>query len=439
MPSRMFLLTGFLLVLAPLAAGSDLSAAPPTKKAPPKKSPKGKLEKGAAVDGAWSQFLGPERDNHSPETGLLATWPAGGPRLIGTVTGLGVGISNISIADGVFYTMGNLGQRETVLAFSLDTGKSVWSFNNAPAFHNSFGDGPRGTPTIDGDKLYALGAGGDLACLDRQKGSRVWQGNILKEFGGSLPNWGICESVLIDDDHLICTPGGNGATMVALNKKTGKTVWKAAVPQGDRAAYSSPIAVTVGGVKQFVQFTSNGTIGIRASDGKFLWRDNSAANGTANCCSPVAGGDMVFSASGYGTGGSMVQLTSASNETSARFGWHSNDMQVQHGGMVVVDGYVYAANEQAVVCVELKSGNVKWKDRSVGKGSVTYADGKLFVRSENGPVAMIEASPAGYNELGRFDQPNRTGSKAWTYPVVTGGKLFLRDQDTLLAYDIKGK
>lgn len=438
MLSRTSVLLGFLLVVSFLAACGDLSAAP-AKKAPAKKTPKGKVEKGTVVDGMWTQFLGAERDNRSPETGLLAKWPAGGPRLIGTVEGLGVGISNISIADGVFYTMGNLGQRETVLAFSLDSGKNVWSYNNAPAYHNSFGDGPRGTPTIDGDNLYALGAGGDLVCLDRRKGTSVWRGNILKEFGGSLPNWGICESVLIDGDHLICTPGGNGATMVALNKKTGKTVWKAAAPQGDRAAYSSPIAVTVGGVKQFVQFTSNGTIGIRASDGKFLWRDDSAANGTANCCSPVAGGDMVFTASGYGKGGSMVQLASASNETSARFGWHSNDMQVQHGGMVVVDGHVYAANEQAVVCIELKSGTVKWKDRSVGKGSITYADGKLFVRSENGPVAMIEASPAGYNELGRFDQPNRTQSKAWTYPVVTGGKLFLRDQDTLLAYDLKGK
>ena len=439
MPDRTIVLLAFLLAICSLATGSELAAAPPMKKAPAKKTPRGGGAKGKAVDGTWTQFLGPERDNHSPETGLLAKWPEGGPPLIGTIQGLGVGLSNISMADGVFYTMGNHGDREVVLAISLDSGENVWTFDNAPAYHNGFGDGPRGTPTIDGDKLYALGGGGDLVCLDLRKGSRVWQLNIVQEFGGNVPNWGICESVLIDGDNLICTPGGNGATMVALNKKTGKTVWKAASPQGDKVAYSSPIAVTVGDVKQFVQFTANGTIGIRATDGKFLWRDDSAANGTANCCSPMAAGEFVVTASGYGKGGSMVQLASAKGESSAQFGWHSNELQVQHGGVFLVDGHVYAANEQALVCIALKTGDVKWKDRSVGKGSLTFADGKLFVRSEQGPVAMVEASPKGYKELGRFEQPNRTGSKAWTYPVVTGGKLFLRDQDTLFAYNIKGK
>lgn len=443
MPRPTFVSALLLLFIGLPAPESNSFAAPPMKKTPTKSTPRaaGKKvsAKGKAGEAIWTQFLGPERDNHSPDTGLLAKWPADGPRLIGTIKGLGVGFSNISLSDGVAYTMGNLGEREHVLAFNLDSGDVIWSYDNAAAYHNGFGDGPRGTPTIDGDKLYALGANGDLVCLDRRKGTSVWQLNILKEFNAGLPGWGYCESVLIDGDRLICTPGGNGATMVALDKKNGKTVWKAAVPQGDRAAYSSPIAITVGDVKQYVQLTSSGTIGVRAADGKFLWRDDSAANGTANCCTPVAAGDMVFTATGYGKGGSMVQLTSSGGETSARFGWHSNDMQVQHGGLVLLDGHVYAANEQALVCIELKSGDVKWKERCVGKGSVTLADGKLIVRSENGPVAMVEASPAGYRELGKFDQPNRTGSRAWSYPVVAGGKLFLRDQDILLAYDIKGK
>ena len=385
----------------------------------------------------WPQFLGPDRNNRSREKGLLAKWPDGGPKRAKTITGLGVGFSNISIADGVLYTMGNHGQREVVLAFNLESGKSLWEFDNAAAYHNGYGDGPRSTPTIDGERLYALGGTGELVCLDRRSGTKIWQKNIVKEFKAGVPNWGICESVLIDGDRLICTPGGRDATMVALDKKTGEVAWKAAVPQNDPAAYASPILVDVGGVKQFAQLTARGTIGIRASDGKFLWRDDSAANGTANCSAPVADGNMVVSASGYGKGGSMVELSSSGGETSCRFAWHSNDLAVHHGGLVLYEGHVYAAADQALNCIELTTGKVKWKDRSVGKGSLTFADGRLIVRSEGGPVALVEATPAGYRELGQFQQPERSGSSAWTYPVVAGGKLFLRDQDKLLIYDVK--
>jgi len=385
----------------------------------------------------WTQFLGPDRDNHSPETGLLKNWPAEGPRLVGTLRGLGIGFSNIAIDDDIAYTMGNYGEREYVLALSLISGERRWSHDNGPAYHNGYGDGPRGTPTIAGGWLYALGATGDLVCLDRQKGAPLWHRNILTDFGGVLPHWGISESVLIDEDQLICTPGGNGATMVALNKMTGQIIWKCASPHGDIAAYSSAIAVTVGGVRQYVQYTASGTIGVRATDGKLLWRDTSSANGRANCCAAVTLDDMVFTASGYAKGGSMLELNSSAGETTARFAWHSNEIQVQHGGLILEDGHIYAANEQALVCVEMKTGQVKWKNRSVGKGSLTIADGRLIVRSEDGPIALVEASPAGYQELGRFNQPNRSSSKSWTYPVVVNGKLLLRDQDLLLGYDLR--
>ena len=401
---------------------------------PPAVRPTANIKDSGAI---WPQFLGPDRNNQSRESGLLAKWPEGGPKRVKTITGLGVGFSNISIANGVIYTMGNHGQRELVLAFDLDSGKSVWEFDNAAAYHNSFGDGPRSTPTIDGERLYALGGTGELICLDRSSGKKIWQKNIAREFGSQVPGWGFCESVLIDGDRLICTPGGREATMVALDKKTGGTVWKAAVPQNDPAAYASPVLVEAGGVKQFAQLTARGTIGIRAGDGKFLWRDDSAANGTANCCAPVAADGMVVTASGYGKGGSMVELTSSGSETTCRFAWHSNDLAVHHGGLVLFDGHVYAAADQALNCIELKSGKVKWKNRSVGKGSLTFADGRLIVRSEGGPVALVEATPAGYRELGQFKQPERSGSSAWTYPVVAGGKLFLRDQDKLLIYHVK--
>jgi len=386
----------------------------------------------------WPQFLGAARDNRSPETGLLPKWPSEGPKLLSTFHGLGIGFSNLSIADGIAYTMGDREEREFVLAINLDSGEPVWKFDNAAAYHNGNGDGPRGTPTIDGDRLYALGGTGVLTCLDRKSGTQIWQKNIVKEFGSGIPGWGICESVLIDGDRLICTPGAKNATLVALNKLNGDVVWKAEVPENDHAAYASMIAVEVGGVPQYVQFTAKGTIGIRAADGKFMWRDDSAANGVANCCTPVFADGMVFTASGYGKGGSMVQLMTEGDTTRGTFVWHSNDMKVHHGGMVVVDGYVYGTNEGIPTCIELKTGTVKWRERnSVGKGSVTWADGKLILRSEGGPVALIAATPDEYKELGRFNQPDRSKSPAWSYPVVAGGKLFLRDQDSLLVYDLK--
>lgn len=437
-----------LAVIVLLSTQSSVFAAPPKKGAPKKTAPQQPAPRVGKADvssyeepfkAAWTQFLGPDRDNRSLDAGLLQTWPAEGPRLVGTLRGLGIGYSNIAIADDIAFTMGNRGEREYVLALSLVSGERLWSYDNGPAYHNQYGDGPRGTPTLDGNWLYALGANGDLVCLDRRKGDPLWHRNILKDFGGVLPHWGISESVLIDGDRLICTPGGKGATMVALHKMTGEVVWKAASPQDDLAAYASAVAIDVGGVRQFVQYTASGTIGVRAADGKFLWRDTSSANGTANCCAAVALGDMVFTASGYAKGGSMLQLTSTGDETAARFGWHSNDMQVQHGGLVLFAGHVFAANEQALVCIELSTGRVKWKNRSVGKGSLTFADGRLIVRSEDGPIALVEASLEAYNEMGRFIPPNHSGSKTWTYPVVVNGKLLLRDQDLLLGYDLRRK
>jgi outer membrane protein assembly factor BamB len=387
----------------------------------------------------WPQFLGAGRDNRSPDKGLLATWPAEGPKLLNTFHGLGVGFSNMSFADGMLYTMGNQSEREYVIAINLESGETAWKFDSAEAYHNGFGDGPRGTPTIDGDRLYALGGTGVLTCLERKTGNQIWQKNIVKEFGSGVPGWGICESVLIDGERLICTPGAKNATLVALNKLNGEVVWKAEVPENDHTGYASMIPVEVGGLRQYVQFTAKGTIGIRAADGKFMWRDDSAANGTANCCAPVFADGMVFTASGYGKGGSMVQLATEGDTTHGTFAWHSNDMKVHHGGMFVVDGHVYGTNEGIPTCIELKTGTVKWQTRnSVGKGSVTWADGKLIIRSEGGPVALVACKPDAYEELGRFSQPDRSNRPAWTYPVITGGKLWLRDQDALLIYDLKG-
>lgn len=387
----------------------------------------------------WPSFRGPNRDNVSHESGLLKEWPSGGPKLLWTARGLGEGYSSVTIVDGVVYTMGANKDSEFVHAVDLETGRGLWSApTGGGLYKDGTGNGPRGTPTIDGDKLYALGGSGDLVCVDLKSRKPVWGKNILQTFDGRNITWGICESVLIDGDRLICTPGGQKATMAALDKNNGRTEWTAKVPGSPRAGYASPIVFEVGGVKQYANFTSKGVIGVRADDGKFMWQNSSSANGTANIATPLFEDGFLFSSSDYGTGGTLLELNSSNGQTEARQVYHTNNMKNHHGGMVIVDGCVYGSNGGILTCLELKSGDVKWKDRSVGKGSVAYADGHIYLRSEKGPVALVEANPEEYREKSRFDQPNRSNKPSWPHPVVAAGRLFLRDQDVLLCYDLTG-
>jgi outer membrane protein assembly factor BamB len=386
----------------------------------------------------WPQFNGLHRDNKSLETGLLPTWPAGGPRRAWASRGLGAGYSSVAVVNGVVYTMGNKGASEAIIALDAGTGEKIWSTPFAWAAHLSVGDGPRSTPSVSAGAVYGLGGYGDLVCLDAGSGAIRWKTNILHDFKAQNIAWGICESVLIDEDRLICTPGGDNATLVALDPKTGKLLWKALVPEKDRAGYASATVADVGGVRQYVQFTASGTVGIRADDGKFLWRENSAANFSANCSSPQVAGGLVFSSSSYGTGGALVQLSANHSTVTAKLVYRTHDLSSHHGDMVIVDGMLYGASDSGVLtCIDLASGKVKWRSRSVGKGAVTYADGRIYLRSEEGPVVLVEATGAGYRELGRLEPPKSKNSSAWSHPVVAAGKLFLRDQDTLLCYDLK--
>jgi len=391
------------------------------------------------AEASLPQFLGRNRDNHSPDTGLANSWPENGPKYVSKLSGLGVGFSCFSIADGQLYTAGNLDEREFIVAVNLNDGTLAWKHDLSRAYKNSFGDGPRSTPTVDGDRLYVLSAVGDLKCLKRSDGAEIWQRNIVEDYKSRIPNWGMCESVLIDGDRLICTPGGSEATLVALNKLTGQEVWRGKSPDGDRPGYSSIIPIEFSGQRQYLQFTAQGVLGFRASDGGYLWRNNDSANGTANCSAPVYSDGMVFSSSGYGKGSAMVSLTKDGENIQPNVGYRIGEMKSHHGGLVLHDGHVYGSSDSGgMTCIELKSGTRKWNDRSVGKGSVTFADGKLLLRDESaGKVAMIRATPEKYEELGRLEQPDRSGSKAWTYPVVFAGRLFLRDQNDLHIYDLR--
>lgn len=387
----------------------------------------------------WPEYGGPHRDNRSGDTGLLAEWPTDGPPLSLRVEGLGVGYSSVSLADGKIFTMGSRDDDEFVIAIDEKTGDEAWAVRIGTTYKNGMGDGPRGTPTIDEDRVYALGANGDLVCLAINDGSVIWKGNILQEFGAHNIGWGICESVLIDGDHLICTPGGKQATMAALDKHTGKTIWKSKAPETPAASYSSAIAVDINGVRQYVNFTQTGVIGVRADSGDFLWSNSASANGTANCSSPVEYDGNIFSSSGYGQGCALVKITGKRGRDGADLIYKNEELRSHHGGIVLDGQYVYGTDEGIMKCLDVLTGKSQWQDRSVGKGAVVYADGKIILRSEKGPLALMDASSKEYREHGRFEQPDRSDQAAWAHPVVADGRLFLRDQGLLLVYDLRAK
>ena len=411
----------------------------PEKTKPPRKETKPK--ESHTTTNAWTGFRGADRSNKSTETGLLSRWNENGPGLEWTATGLGQGYSSVVISNGMAYTMGNVNEKEMIHAIDMKDGKLAWSVvNSNNIYRNGQGNGPRGTPTIDGDKLYALGGNGDLSCIDLKTHKHIWRRNILKDFGGRNIQWGISESVLIDGDKLICTPGGKLATIVALDKNKGDVIWTSRIQGNPQASYASAIAIDVGKVRQYVTFVSTGVVGVRASDGQPLWGNDQSSNNTANCSAPVYESGMLFSASGYGKGGAMLQLSSRGNQTKAAFKYKTNKMRNHHGGMVVLDGHIYGSSDPGILtCIELKTGKIKWQDRSPGKGSLVYADGYLYCRSEGGPITLVEATPNGYNETGKFNQPKRDKRPAWAHPVVAEGKLFIRDMDKLLVFDIKKK
>jgi outer membrane protein assembly factor BamB len=332
--------------------------------------------------------------------------------------------------------MGLRNGREFTICLDAETGREVWGTATGTAFSNDQGNGPRGTPTIDGDRVYVLGGNGDLACLDAQSGQIRWAGNILKEFNASNIVWGISESPLVDGDRVVVTPGGRGAGMVALNKLTGKTIWSAAVPGNPQTGYSSAIVSQAGGTKQYVNFLHTAVVGIDAQSGRVLWGSETPANGTANCSSPIASGNYIFAASGYGTGGTLIEVSGSGGKVTSRDVYHTREMKNHHGGMVLHEGHIYGTDEAILRCLELSTGNLKWQSRSVGKGAVVYADGRIILRSEQGPVAMFVATTEGYQEQGRFNPPT-SNRPSWSHPVVANGCLLLRDQDELYCYSLR--
>ncbi len=400
----------------------------------------------AGIASDWPQFRGPERTGISKEKGLLKEWPAGGPKLLWQLQGIGEGYSTPAIMGDKLYILGNRGMDdEFVLALSIADGKSIWSArigsvgnpNQEPPYPST-----RSTPTVDGSVLYALGSDGDLVCLERAGGKVIWRKSLRGDFGGKPGKWAYAESPLIDGDTLVATPGGADATIIALNKKTGDTIWKSAVPGGDAAAYASAITFEAAGRKQYVQFLDKGVVGVDAKTGQFLWRYEKTSTGPANIPMPVADNGYVYSANSRRFGGGLVQLHATKDGVSAEEVYFERDVPNTLGGQILLSGRLYGTNSRGMAVSDFLTGKVRWQAPGVGPGAVQYADGLLYVHGENGEMALVEASPDAYREKGRFTPPSppkhvRPREMAWTYPVVANGRLYIRDLGTLWCYDVR--
>ena len=398
----------------------------------------------------WPQWRGPNRDAVSGETGLLPEWKPAGPPLAWKATGLGGGFSSVAISGGRIFTMGDQGDTQLVVALDPANGKTLWTAKVGPVWPDEYG-GPRGTPTVDGELLYAIGTEGDLVCLESATGKERWRRSLPRDFGGQMMSiWKFSESPLVDGDRLVFTPGARDAALVALDKKTGKEVWRTAIPDlgrkgKDGAAYASIVVSEGAGVRQYVQLMGRGLVGVRAADGKLLWSYNRIANDVANIPTPIVRGDFVFTSTGYQTGSALLKLVRSGDGLTAQevYFLDAKTLQSHHGGLVLVGDHIYGGhghNKGFPICVEMATGKVVWggdiRNAGTGSAAVMFADGHLYFRYQNGLVVLIEATPAGYREKGSFTIPE-VKNPSWPHPVIAGGRLYLREQDALYCYDVR--
>jgi outer membrane protein assembly factor BamB len=382
-----------------------------------------------AAQGEWPGWRGANRDGKSPDTGLLKEWPPEGPKLLWKVDGLGGGFSSATVSNGMTYVTGDVNGELIIFAFDLD-GNPKWKKRHDAAWTKDH-PGSRSTPVVDGDSLYIISGNGLVGCYDAKTGGQKWT-QRMRDFDGSVPNWGYAESVLIYENLAIVTPGGNNC-IVALNKVTGETVWKSSGFKA-KAHYSSCIAFTHADTPMIAVGTGDGIVCVDARDGRLLWSNPWCAGNTANCPTPAISDGYVFWANGYGKGGICMKLTPGS--PSAKEAWTTRDMNCHHGGYLIHDGYIYGNHSSGWACLDLKTGEKKWQEKAVGKGSISFADGMLYLFGENnGEIALATCSPDGMEIKGRFRVQGKGPS--WAHPVIIGGRMYLRYDDNLYCYDVR--
>src|SRR5580658_11225626 len=383
----------------------------------------------SAIAADWPQWRGPNRDGISSETGLLTSWPSGGPKVVWKIRGLGIGYSSFSIVGGGMYTQGQRGNQEFVLALDVKTGNKLWETVTSRDFENDRGSGPRGTPTFDNGKLYAMTGEGTVVCLDASTGKIVWQMDSVKKSGATVPHWGYSESPLIDGDRVIVMPGGRGASLVSLDKRTGELQWKTG---DDYAGYSSAILADVNGSKQVIALSGLSAFGVQESTGELLWRYGKIANNVANIATPIYKDGAVFLSTAYDTGCALLKL----NPKGMQEVYFNRDMMNHYSSSVLVDGTLYGYSNNNLVAMHFNTGKQLWRNRSVGKGSVTYADKHLYALSEEGMVGLIEADRGAYKEVSRFEY-QKGALPSWSLLVIYEGLLYFFFFKQKTAYEIK--
>lgn len=381
--------------------------------------------------GDWPGWRGPLRDGVSRETGLLTAWPEQGPKVLWQ-TPMSTGYSSMVVADGRLYTMQRRGDNEQVLCLDAKTGKEHWAYSTPVQYSNEYGGGPRSTPMVDGDRVYTVGVTGILTCLDTQTGKKVWDHDLLREFNAKNLTWGVSFAPLVDGNLVFVMPGGpDGGSLAAFDKKDGKLVWKS---QDDRPGYSAPNAATLAGVRQVLFFTGVALVSADPETGKFLWRWPWPTSHDCNVATPIVRGDYVFIASGYGKGCAMLKVVKDGDGLKVERVYEHNNFCDHHSGSVLVGEHIYGFNEATLTCLDFRSGDVVWKKNGFGKGTLLAADGHLIVLGENGKLALIEATPERFREKSSF---RFSSQRCWTLPVLSDGRLYVRDEEKLVCYDVK--
>jgi len=388
----------------------------------------------------WPRWRGADHSGLCQETGLLKAWPSGGPKKVWSSNELGLGYSSYAVVGGTLYTIGLVRDDEQVIALDANNGKKLWATTIGERLKNGWGDGPRATPTVDGDRVYAMGGNGDLACLDAKSGRKLWSASMT-ELGGKRPNWGYSESVLVDGGLVVCTPGGNQGAMAAFEKNSGTLRWQCKEWK-EGAQYASIVPTEIHGVRQYIQLTQKTLVGVAAKDGRLLWSSDWQGR-TAVIPTPIVKGNEVYIASGYGVGCKKVRVN---KDWSVDDVWVNKVMKNHHGGVILHDGHLYGYSDgPGWVCQSWDTGEEVWSERrAFRKGAIYYADGKfILLEEQTGNVALIEASSNGWKEISRFKLDPQTKQRApkgrvWTHVVISGGKMYVRDQELLHCYDVKG-
>jgi outer membrane protein assembly factor BamB len=385
----------------------------------------------------WPRFHGPKGDNISTDTGLLKKWPERGPQLLWTAQPLGAGYAGVTIAHGLIYTAGDIGDRNVITALDMN-GRIRWQLDNG----SSWTRGAQGTPTIDGNRLYHENAHEEVVCLDAGTGKRIWGLNLASEFGGKKGGYGRAESLLIDGDRLICSPGGATA-VAAVNKATGQPVWKSP-SVGEPASYVSPILAEYRGLRMIITMSQKCLIAINADTGDLLWRfEHYTEKYVANCVTPIYHDGHVFVTGGYGKGCVLLAIKVDGQKVAIEPVWRTEDLDNRHGGVLLLDGYLYGASHQTNsgkwACLEWTTGRMTYAERGLGQGSLTSADGMLYILNERGKIGLVKPTPVGHQVVSQSEIPQGGEGPTWAHPVVGGGRLYVRHGGLLYAFDVRAK